>query len=423
MQLSSIQVVDIESAFKDFYQVMMASENFQVFIDDSTEIDALILQQADNFYQSLSMTDEDFKDNYRQLGLMCAKRLLPFEVMVAAFTMVRDNLLSKTAVQASVLYTLIEKMERYAAKGYLGYQFEDVLSQLEYSIENIEAHYAQVDQKVVVRPISWLKRIVTGFQGHMKLDQADMQTADLCPLTPMINELDVGAEFKKRILISHTEQHNLALNMDFFFKQEDYMLANFMFSRLFAVTVSLSNQIGLAVSHQTIEELQYDALTGLLLRHSLPLKFKEAVNKSLSENQSIVIMLLDLDHFKKVNDTWGHQAGDKVLKKLGELIRSNQRESDTAFRYGGEEFLLLASNISLENAQDIAERIRQQVEVQQVEWEEAIIPLTLSIGVVVIEAVNLNAPIESYIEIADQNLYQAKASGRNKVVITRFKPS
>jgi diguanylate cyclase (GGDEF)-like protein len=105
------------------------------------------------------------------------------------------------------------------------------------------------------------------------------------------------------------------------------------------------------------------------------------------------------------------------------LVQSNQRQDDLAFRYGGEEFLLLLSNVSLENTQMIAERIRQQVEALDVDWEGVVMPLTMSIGVLFIDAVQLNAPMESYIEKADQNLYQAKESGRNKVVISRFQPS
>jgi diguanylate cyclase (GGDEF)-like protein len=423
MQLSSIKAVTIEDAFKAFYELMVASEYFKEYFDNPDQMEIIIMGQADSFYQSLSMSDKEFKDNYIQLGLSYAKMVLPLEVMVSALSMVRDYLLKNTPVQAPVIYRMIEKMECYLARGYLVYQFEDVLSQLELAIENIEAIYAEANQEVVIQPVSWLKRIVSGFQGDKRLEHADILTATLCPLTPLIDALDVESELKQRILTSHTEQHSLALSMAFFFRKEDYLLANFMFSRLFAMTMSLSNQIGLAVSHQAIEELQYDALTGLLLRHSLKQKFQETVNKSVIGNQSIAIMMLDADRFKNINDTWGHPAGDKVLKALAELVQSNQRQDDLAFRYGGEEFLLLLSNVSLENTQMIAERIRQQVEALDVDWEGVVMPLTMSIGVLLIDAVQLNAPMESYIEKADQNLYQAKESGRNKVVISRFQPS
>ncbi len=423
MQLSSISATDIEKAFKDFNQLMMTSECFRELFDSQVHIDDFMQRQADSFYQSLSMSDEDFKTNYLELGLTSAKLTLPFEIMVITLNMVRDNLLKNTPVQASVIYTIVEKMERYLAKGYLEHQFEDVLSQLDFSIESIEETYVQADKEVVIRPVNWLKQLVMGFKESKRLEPSEILTADLCPLTPMINALAIESDLKQRILISHTEQHSLALSMAFLFREEDYMLMSFIFSRLFAITVSLSNQVGLAVSHQAIEELQYDALTGLLLRHSLDKKFQETVKKSVFENQSIAIIMLDLDHFKMINDTWGHPAGDKVLKALGELVQSNQRQDDLAFRYGGEEFLLLVSNTSLEKAQLIAERIRHQVEKLKVAWEGTLMPLTLSVGALVINAGNLQQPIESYIEKADQNLYQAKDLGRNKVVTSTFEPA
>jgi len=420
MGLSAINLIDIEKAFNDFYKIMMGSEHFRVFFEGQEQVESLIKSQADNFYKSLSMPDDEFKENYIQLGLMHAKMKLPFEDMVAALSMVRDNLLKNTPIEASLIYNIIEKMERYLAKGYLIYQFDDVMNQLELSIENVEGAYAEADQDIVSRPLNWLKRIVNGFQHNDHIEHEDILTADLCPLTPMIQALDVESDLKQRILISHTEQHSLALSMAFFFRDEDYMLASFMFAKLFAITVSLSSQIGLAVSHQAIEELHYDALTGLLLRHSLDSKLKDSINKARFENQAAAVMMLDLDHFKKINDTWGHQAGDKVLQALGELVQRNQREHDLAFRYGGEEFLLFITKVSLENAQSVAERIRTQVEALVVEWEGTRIPLTMSVGALAIDVEHLSEPIEAYIEKADQNLYQAKETGRNKVVITQF---
>jgi len=423
MAFTCINPKNIEKAFTEFYQFMMNSEHFHVFFTGQDQVDALIKIQANNFYESLSMSDEDFIKNYVDLGLMHAKMQLPFEDMVSGLSMVRDNLLKNTSIDTKKIYNIVEKMECYLAKGYLVYQFEDVLNQLQLSIENVHGAYAEEDQNVVTKPLNWLLLIVKGFKADKKLEHSDILTADLCPLTSKIKALDIEPELRQRILMSHTEQHSLALSMAFFFREEDYMLASFMFAKLFAITVSLSNQIGLAVSQQAIEELHYDALTGLLLRHSLETKLLNTLNQSASANQSVAMMMLDLDHFKKINDTWGHQAGDKVLEELGQLIQNNQRENDLAFRYGGEEFLLFVSKISFENAQSIAERIRLQVEALTIEWEGKCIPLTMSIGGVFIEGDQLGESIDAYIEKADQNLYEAKETGRNKVIMSKFKRS
>lgn len=420
MSLSSINLSDIESAFDDFYKIMMDSEHYRVFFEGQEQVNLLIKSQAENFYRSLSMSDKAFKDNYIQLGLMHAKMKLPFEDMVSALSMVRDNLLKNTPIEASLIYKIIEKMERYLANGYLVYQFEDVMFQLELAIENVETAYAEKDQDIVSRPLKWLQQRVNGFMGHNPAANENILTADQCPLKPLIQALDIEADLKSRISISHIEQHALAIGMAFFFRNEEYMLASFMFAKLFAITISLSSQIGLAVSYQAIEELHYDSLTGLLLRHSLDGKLKEKLNRSRIADHGVAVMMLDLDHFKHINDTWGHQAGDQVLQALGELVQYHQREHDLAFRYGGEEFLLVLPKVNLKSALSVAERLRTQVEALVVEWEGSRILLTVSIGVLVMAAEHLSDQIETYIEKADQNLYQAKERGRNRVVISMY---
>lgn len=109
MQLSSIKAVTIEDAFKAFYELMVASEYFKEYFDNPDQMEIIIMGQADSFYQSLSMSDKEFKDNYIQLGLSYAKMVLPLEVMVSALSMVRDYLLKNTPVQAPVIYRMIEK--------------------------------------------------------------------------------------------------------------------------------------------------------------------------------------------------------------------------------------------------------------------------------------------------------------------------
>ncbi len=418
--LSALGANDIEDAFFQFYDYMIQSEHFKVFFEGQAQIKSLIVRQADNFYKSLSMSDEAFRQNYVDLGLMHAQMKLPFEDIVSALTLIRDALLKSTEITPTVLYDLIEKMERFLARGYLHYQFEDVLQQLTFSNEHAEASYTADDLAIVAGPLIWLKNLVTIFQSGRTPEHQDILTADGCPLTPMIHRLGDESELKERILLTHTEQHSLALSMAFFFKEEDYMLASFMFDKLFAITISLSNQIGLAVSYQTIEALHFDALTGLMTRHSLQHKLQTALKQAALHSKSCAVMLLDLDYFKKINDTHGHPAGDSVLEALGKLVQKNQREHDLAFRYGGEEFLFFFANISSDNASRVAQRIRKEVESLSIKWQNYTIPLTLSIGCLTLRPDQLNAPIQVYIEKADQNLYQAKAQGRNQVVCSEF---
>jgi diguanylate cyclase (GGDEF)-like protein len=144
--------------------------------------------------------------------------------------------------------------------------------------------------------------------------------------------------------------------------------------------------------------------------------FDEAIDKELSSYRrhqaDFSLMIIDIDHFKVVNDTYGHIAGDMVLKSVAEVIQNTIRRSDEAFRYGGEEFVVILSNTKQGGARFIAERVRKQIEKLEVNLKEKI-KVTASIG---ISSSEIMKDVTETLEFADQALYKAKDAGRNKVV-------
>ena len=128
----------------------------------------------------------------------------------------------------------------------------------------------------------------------------------------------------------------------------------------------------------------------------------------------LACLMLDIDHFKKINDTYGHAAGDAVLRQLAELLRRSSRSEDLVFRYGGEEFAAVLTNANLRIALQIGERIRSLVEKADFQWEDQRIPVTLSVGA----AISTGSEPDSLalIQSADAALYQAKENGRNRVM-------
>ena len=127
------------------------------------------------------------------------------------------------------------------------------------------------------------------------------------------------------------------------------------------------------------------------------------------------LLLFDLDHFKSINDTYGHLAGDAVLIKVADLVRDSLRESDVAGRYGGEEFGIILPDTSGPGAMVVAERLRQSVESTLVSFEKLQIAMSISIGVAEFSATFSNA--EDMIAKADEALYKAKQAGRNRVIL------
>ncbi len=125
--------------------------------------------------------------------------------------------------------------------------------------------------------------------------------------------------------------------------------------------------------------------------------------------------MLDIDLFKEINDTYGHNSGDRVLKGLAELFEHECRKEDLICRYGGEEFLILLESQPAKGAMEFANRIRQAVEVAEMDIGEGVkIQITVSIGLVAVECDEIPS-MEEMISLADKVLYQAKTNGRNQV--------
>ena len=161
-----------------------------------------------------------------------------------------------------------------------------------------------------------------------------------------------------------------------------------------------------------------DSITRLYLNRYFHLRLDEEVSRSKRYNSTLSLLMLDIDHFKNVNDTYGHQQGDAVLKGVSRIIRKNVRNTDIPARYGGEEFAIILPETTIADAKIVADRIRSDIakyDFQSISYNQPPIKCTISIG---IASFPLNAESkESLIRKADNSLYKAKNGGRNQVVL------
>lgn len=160
----------------------------------------------------------------------------------------------------------------------------------------------------------------------------------------------------------------------------------------------------------------YDPLTDLPNRRMLDRMIKGEFSSIEYSNHETVIMILDVDNFKKVNDTYGHPAGDSVLKQLADLIKNSIRESDTVFRFGGEEFIILFPRTSIEAGCAFAERLRKVIMEKTFTVGASTLQITCSLGVSLLDDLNSEI-LGSYYFLADRALYSAKKSGKNRVEV------
>ncbi|MEN9429537.1 MAG: hypothetical protein RJA86_396, partial [Pseudomonadota bacterium] len=159
-----------------------------------------------------------------------------------------------------------------------------------------------------------------------------------------------------------------------------------------------------------------DELTNLYNRRHFLSLAEQTLSRSRRYNEPLALFMCDIDFFKHINDTFGHAVGDQVLQQVADIIRSTLRDTDIAGRIGGEEFAIMLVQTNLNNAQEVAERLRQKIEESHIHLEDGqLVPLTISIGVSI--PVYPLETLATLLQHADQGLYQAKRSGRNKVCI------
>jgi diguanylate cyclase (GGDEF)-like protein/PAS domain S-box-containing protein len=184
---------------------------------------------------------------------------------------------------------------------------------------------------------------------------------------------------------------------------------------------SAAEQVSLAFANLTVREVlreqaTHDKLTGLYNRHYLNARFEQEVARARRTRSPVAVLTLDIDHFKRFNDDFGHAAGDYVLHELGEVLRHAGRQSDTACRYGGEEFVLLMPDTGCDVATRRAEDIRAAVRNLRLEWEgQGLGNVTVSIGIAMLP--EHGADPDSILRAADVALYRAKELGRDRVVV------
>ncbi len=195
-------------------------------------------------------------------------------------------------------------------------------------------------------------------------------------------------------------------------KEVEYLL---QLSKQSSVTIQRANVYAEVLKHATM-----DALTSLNNRRQFEMRLNQEIATSRRKKTPLCSIMLDVDYFKKVNDTYGHAAGDCVLKAVSTLISKEIREYDIASRYGGEEFFILLPQTNIEEANFVAQRLRKAVEEAKMDISEAKIPNLTHLKITVSVGVSDYLPSESAEDLyhnTDKALYEAKNRGRNKVVV------
>jgi diguanylate cyclase (GGDEF)-like protein len=172
-------------------------------------------------------------------------------------------------------------------------------------------------------------------------------------------------------------------------------------------------EIGLLQS-KLREQAIRDPLTNLFNRRYLEETLDRELSRAARENYPVCIIMMDIDHFKRINDSYGHEAGDLVLKAIANALAEHSRRGDFACRFGGEEFVIAMPNINLETAYERAENLRQSLNLLRVPYEDNNLSVTISMGIACYPE---NGPTrEVILRAADQAMYAAKQAGRDHIL-------
>lgn len=185
---------------------------------------------------------------------------------------------------------------------------------------------------------------------------------------------------------------------------------------------TLGQQVVSALENARLFELAtIDGLTRLLNSRYLRQKLAEEFERTAKNRGQLSVVMVDIDHFKKINDTHGHEVGNEVLQHLAILLRGNLRDSDIAGRYGGEEFMLILPNTSSDAAHFVSERLRRTIEENPAETDAGLVHITASLGIANFPTSAVNEP-DALVEHADRALYESKRGGRNRVTLSQPLP-
>ncbi|MBN2358553.1 MAG: diguanylate cyclase [Deltaproteobacteria bacterium] len=278
----------------------------------------------------------------------------------------------------------------------------------------------------------WGYPVRTAGDGEQALrvleENTAIQLAIVDWMMPKLDGIELCREIRRRfnepylylvLLTSRDQRDDIVTGFDA--GADDYLIKPVhhteLSARLRAAKRILDLQEKLLAAQETLRvQAMHDALTGIWNRGAIFEALGRELDRTKRQQSPLAVIMIDLDHFKQINDRHGHLVGDQVLREAAQRIRSAVRSYDSVGRYGGEEFLLVAPGFDAGQALEFAERVRRLFATNPIVTSAASLPVTMSLGVVVVEA-GQELANERVLAAADDALYRAKSGGRDRAVL------
>lgn len=414
-----------DKAFQRFYDTMLNEPRMKFFFSSQEQINSLIRKQQEHFENSLSMGRDQLKKSYIWLGKLHYDLRIPYVDFMKGTEILEEYFLLQTQglepasglLNEILLYFKI--MKSFTAKGYLHRMLRDDKRDLDEFFEQInQSDESYLPKDVIFKKLYWLRELLEIIESNHEVSFMDPDEffqdwkSQLQFIAPDKRAFFEGIE--KRIVLN-------TRNLFYFLQKEEYLEILPLYTSLLSVyklVLMMNSAITIEYAHKALEDMRVDGLTQLYRREL----FEELMKKEIAllqrdESYHFSLVLMDLDDFKGINDNFGHYSGDKVLEKLGELIRANIRASDLAFRLGGDEFAIVLKHAKQKQASVVCEKI--QKELRQTFFvfnDQTTFSASLSIGIRGCDSSNAS-DFSAVYQNTDNTLFEAKRLGKNQIVM------
>ncbi|WP_028949772.1 sensor domain-containing diguanylate cyclase [Sulfurihydrogenibium subterraneum] len=388
-------------------------KNFKSFLCKES-----LFQIKDLLTQTLK--DKNKVEQFGEIGLFFAESDVIFVEAIYLFEFLRKNFIAHLPNnidlrEAKRIERLFEDIVNSFSKGYVESYTKRKINNLTF-LENHIIPNEMIYQlsKPLKSHINYFRSFLYSIITDEKFNNIDHKSCEFGVwLKDEGKQLIEEEIIYKNIRFIHKNFHNLIEISQSYKNQGFYKELFFILNEIENLLLQIINNFSYLNTKLLAYEFSKDPLTGVLTRRGFNLILQKHFEISELTGLPISIIIADIDFFKRINDTYGHLAGDEALKHFVKIIKQNLRKSDYVFRFGGEEFIILLPNTSLEEAVAIAEKIRESLENTPLIYNGKEIKITASFGV---KEINPTEHTEKVIEEVDKKLYQAKESGRNKVV-------
>ncbi|ADN09499.1 sensor domain-containing diguanylate cyclase [Sulfurimonas autotrophica] len=421
MSITNIATHDIKK-LEELILFELYENHKQLIVLNNKEDTSLIVQESLQIIKNFIIHKKINTNFYTKTGIIFHTKRIAFPTVIEILDIVQNEIITHYDIVTDL--TLIVKLYQIAinniAKGYFENSFKSFIFMLK---KRNEKRVPQILKEIFCEHITWLDLVQTDLQENYH-DVNHILNKHTCnfieKLKLFVEEHKNFHNEYKQIESLHKQFHKDILVLIYALDIKNYIRAYEIANEIALISVEIESIIGIINILEIDESSKYDDLTGALSRKLIAPILEKELDIARIANKKMTISMIDIDDFKYVNDTYGHQCGDAVLKHLVAKCKSVLRSTDYIFRYGGEEFIILLNAANFTNAVEIYEKLRQKVENSYIECNGNKISITISIGIESVDS-SKKINIAKIIKQADQHLYTAKNNGKNMIIYNEAK--